>query len=153
MATTSHTALPEVSAPEAPGPHKARGRFATRGALTWAAVLAAFVAAVALAVVTLTGGDDTNPVTGAHSGLAEHGSIRSIEGSVEDNVADRLTPGAHSGLAEHRDASAPCVWTSDVNNTPVFPRADLGGPPTPGSVLIFEKCDGDWTGNMAWFQR
>jgi hypothetical protein len=89
---------------------------------------------------------------GAHSGLAEHGSIRSIEGSVEDNVADPLTPGAHSGLAEHRDASAPCIWT-DVNNTPVFPRADLGGPPTPGSVLIFEKCDGDWTGNMAWFQR
>ena len=48
---------------------------------------------MALAVVTLTGGDETDPVTGAHSGLIEHGSIRSIEGSVEDHVArGRLAP-------------------------------------------------------------
>jgi hypothetical protein len=89
MATTSHTPLPEVSAPEAPGPRQAGGRFATRAALSWAAVLAAFAAAVALAVVTLTGSDDTNPVTGDHSGLIEHGSIRSIEGSVEDSLVAR----------------------------------------------------------------
>jgi hypothetical protein len=54
---------------------------------------------------------------------------------------------------DRRDARGACIWTSDVNNTPVFPPSDLGGPPTPDSVLIFEKCDGDWTGNMAWFQR
>jgi hypothetical protein len=102
MATTTPTQLPEgdTSASQAPGPgSKARGRFGTRGVLTWAAVLAAIAAAVALAVVTLTGGD-ASPVTDAHSGLIEHGSIRSIEGSVEDTVGPQV-PDAHSGLVEH----------------------------------------------------
>lgn len=67
----------------------------------WAAAVASLAAAATLAVVVLAGNDnppDTNPVPGAHSGLIEHGSIRSIEGSVEDTSP---VPGAHSGLAEH----------------------------------------------------
>jgi hypothetical protein len=104
MATTTPTPLPEglVSAPEAPGPRKLR-RFPThRGLLTWAGVLAAIAAAVALAVVTLTGGhDDTTPIIGAHTGQIEHGSIRSIEGSVEDSVVDPLAGGDDTGLIEH----------------------------------------------------
>jgi hypothetical protein len=89
MATTTPTPLHESTATtEAPGPRKMRGRFATRrGVFTWAAVLAALTAAIARAVVTLTGGDDAGPLTGAHTGFIEHGSIRSIEGSVEDSVA------------------------------------------------------------------
>lgn len=88
MATTTPTPLPEglVTAPEAPGPRKLRRFPPGRGLLGWAGVLAAIAAAVTLAAVALTGGDDdTNPVVGAHTGLVEHGSIRSIEGSVEDS--------------------------------------------------------------------
>ena len=109
MATTTPTPLPEglVSAPEAPGPRKLRGFPARRGVLTWAGVLAAGAAAVALAVVTLTGGHgDTNPNIGAHTGLIEHGSIRSIEGSVEDTVTDPLASGDHTGLIEHGSISS-----------------------------------------------
>jgi hypothetical protein len=133
MATTTPTPLPEglVTAPEAPG-RRRRRRFPTRrGLLSWAGVLAAVAASATLAVVTLTGNDDTNPNIGAHTGLIEHGSIRSIEGSVEDNQGARSQPApgdyppnyyphgydygaaddaaaggtappvAHSGLAEH----------------------------------------------------
>jgi hypothetical protein len=32
----------------------------------------------------------------------------------------------------------------------VLPAEDLGGPPTPQSVLTFERCGGEWTGRMAW---
>jgi hypothetical protein len=101
MATTTPTPLRESTTPEAPSPRKVRGRFATRGAITWAAVLAAIAAAVALAVATLTGGDDTSPVTGAHTGLIEHGSIRSIEGAVEDGLVDPSAAHANAGFAEH----------------------------------------------------
>jgi hypothetical protein len=88
--------------PETPGLPQKHGRFTThRAALSWAAVLAALVAAVALAVVTLTGDDDTGPVTGDHTGLIEHGSIRAHEGSVEDNAADPEAASGHAGLAEH----------------------------------------------------
>jgi hypothetical protein len=66
-----------------------------------------------------------------------HGSSRADERAVEDSAG---SPG--------HGASA-CLWTSEVN-TPVFPAEDLGGPPTPQSVLIFEKCNGEWTGNIAW---
>jgi hypothetical protein len=94
MATTTPSPLPEdlVTAPKVPGPRNLR-RFPPSGLLSWAAILAAIAAAVTLAVVALTGGDDdTNPVVGAHTGLIEHGSIRSIEGSVEDTGATRGQP-------------------------------------------------------------
>jgi hypothetical protein len=87
MATTTPTPAREgmTPGPETPGLPQKHGRFAThRAAVSWAAVLAALVAAVAFAVVTLTGGADTGPVTADHSGLIEHGSIRAHEGSVED---------------------------------------------------------------------
>jgi hypothetical protein len=48
------------------------------------------------------------------------------------------------------DAVAPpCLWTTHVD-VPVFPSENLGGPPTRESVLIFERCDDEWTGDVAW---
>ena len=86
------------SAPETPRkPHR---RVVTRAALTWAAILVAGVVAAALAAATLLGGDATAPTGGAHTGIAEHGSIRAIEGSVEDTV-DPAATGVHAGLADH----------------------------------------------------
>jgi hypothetical protein len=94
MATTTPTPLPagSISAPKAPSPRKVRRRISRRGSLTWAGVLAAVAASATLSIVTLTGSDDTNPNIGAHTGLIEHGSIRSFEGSVEDNQGARSQP-------------------------------------------------------------
>jgi hypothetical protein len=48
------------------------------------------------------------------------------------------------------DTVAPqCVWTPHVD-VPVFPSENLGAPPTPESFLIFERCDDEWTGDIAW---
>jgi hypothetical protein len=62
--------------------------------------------------------------------------------------------GGDDGKAEapsgRTDTVAPaCVWTPHVDG-PVFPAEDLGGPPTPESVLAFEACNGEWTGDLAW---
>lgn len=46
-------------------------------------------------------------------------------------------------------ATPACVWISQVDG-PVVPEELLGAAPTPESVLVFEQCDGDWTGDMAW---
>jgi hypothetical protein len=42
-----------------------------------------------------------------------------------------------------------CAWVSQVDG-PVFPGENLGPAPTPHSVLVFETCDGDVTGDIAW---
>jgi hypothetical protein len=48
------------------------------------------------------------------------------------------------------DTVAPlCVWTPHVD-VPVFPSENLGAAPTPESFLIFERCDDEWTGDIAW---
>jgi hypothetical protein len=47
------------------------------------------------------------------------------------------------------DSAPVCGWTSEANE-PVFPANDIGGPPTPQSVLVFESCDGQLTGIIAW---
>jgi hypothetical protein len=44
-----------------------------------------------------------------------------------------------------------CVWTSQVD-VPFFPRENLGPAPTSDSVLVFERCDGEWTGDIAWLE-
>jgi hypothetical protein len=100
MAITTPTPTTEEipSSPETP--RKAHRRTVTRVALTWAAVLGAGAAAAALVAATLLGGDDTAPVTGNNTGLVEHGSIRSHEGSVEGTV-DAPAIGAYTGLVEH----------------------------------------------------
>ena len=63
---------------------------------------------------------------------------------------------AHSeeGKAEaptgRADTGTPvCVWVSQVDG-PVVPAELLAAAPTPESVLVFEECDGDWTGDIAW---
>lgn len=41
------------------------------------------------------------------------------------------------------------MWTSDVH-VPDFAAEDLGPASTVDSVLVFEACDGEWTGDIAW---
>lgn len=105
------TPSPQASSPSPQAPRRLTGR---RGLLTWVGVLAGLAAAVALAVAAVTGdADNSAPVHRGHTGpaatssphdsgpvnpweagnaaaereLADHGSIRSIEGSVEDEIA------------------------------------------------------------------
>ena len=48
------------------------------------------------------------------------------------------------------DAGTPaCVWLTQVDG-PVVPEELLGAAPTPDSILVFEQCDRDWTGGVAW---
>jgi hypothetical protein len=48
------------------------------------------------------------------------------------------------------DTRAPaCTWSSEVDG-PVFPEHNVGAAPTPESVLVFETCSGEWTGDLAW---
>jgi hypothetical protein len=42
-----------------------------------------------------------------------------------------------------------CTWSPDADG-PVFPAHDLGPAPTPESVLVFEMCAGESTGDLAW---
>jgi hypothetical protein len=101
----------EIEAPGAPPrePPSTRSTSA-RTVLGWAGVVAAVGAAATLAVVTLTADSDNKPSN--HSLIVEHGSIRAIEGSVEDSVrspdASGTSPvvGAHPGLVEHGSISA-----------------------------------------------
>jgi hypothetical protein len=46
-------------------------------------------------------------------------------------------------------ATPACVWTPHEDG-PDFSAEDLGAAPTPGSVLAFEACNGQWTGDLAW---
>lgn len=46
-------------------------------------------------------------------------------------------------------STPPCVWLTQVDG-PVVPAEILGVAPFPGSLLVFEQCDGRWTGDMAW---
>lgn len=58
--------------------------------------------------------------------------------------------GEADGPTGRTDTATPtCVWTSHVDG-PVFPAEDLGAAPTPESVLAFEACNGEWTGDLAW---
>jgi hypothetical protein len=101
----------EIEAPGAPPrePPSTRSTSA-RTVLGWAGVVAAVGAAATLAVVTLTGDSDSRPTN--HSLIVEHGSIRAIEGSVEDTVRspDRSDPsafvGTHPLVVEYGSISA-----------------------------------------------
>jgi hypothetical protein len=103
MATTTPTPLPESikPSPDAGPRGESRRRLGSRRAwLVGAAVLTAAAAVVTLVVLTVSGhDDDTAPLTGVHSGLVEHGSIRAIEGSVED-TADVPAHSVDPALAE-----------------------------------------------------
>jgi hypothetical protein len=129
MATTT---TPDTSPPEAPEqtpPPRPSGRRTI--VLGTAAVLAAYAAVAALAVATL--GNDTRDEPVGRPALDQ----------------PRTTP-ADEGPVGNSAGSAPvCGWTSEANE-PVFPNNDIGGPPTPDSVLMFESCDGQLTGIIAW---
>ena len=57
--------------------------------------------------------------------------------------------GADAPTGRTDTATPACVWASRVDG-PVFPAEDLGAAPTPESVLAFEACNGEWTGDLAW---
>ena len=125
--TTRDTSLPE--APEqTPSPRPSGRRSIVLGA---AAVLAAGAATAALAVATLGTDTDDEPVG-------------------RPAVDQPRNPPADQRPVESSTGSAPaCGWTSEANG-PVLPANDIGGPPTADSVLIFESCDGQLTGTIAW---
>jgi hypothetical protein len=95
----------DIKSPEAPPqePPRTTSR-RSRSVLGWAGVVVAVVAAAVLAVVTLTPDGENKPI--GHPGLAEHGSIRAIEGSVEESRDRSPAAGAHSGLAEYGSITA-----------------------------------------------
>jgi hypothetical protein len=67
-------------------------------------------------------------------------------------VVAALAPDTHdqAGLVQDPAGSRQaCQWTTGGNEM-VFPAPGIGGPPTPGSILIFESCDGRLTGHLAW---
>jgi len=99
----------------------------------WAGVAVVIVTGAVLAATTLAADHEAQPV--GHPLIAEH---TNNEGSVRDSASS----------VGHAPNS--CMWTSEVNE-PVFPAEDIGGPPTLKSVLIFESCDGELTGTIAWF--
>jgi hypothetical protein len=96
--TTGTTTTEPVRAPQAPSRDRARPH-SRRVFLGWGAVAAACLAAGALAVTVLSGGDDTQPAPAvpAHPGIVANGSPRAIDGSVEDSD----TVSAGPGIAEN----------------------------------------------------
>lgn len=60
-------------------------------------------------------------------------------------TGDRNDPSSPTSRGSEPD----CLGTFDVD-APVLPVEKLGGVPTPESVLTFERCDGEWTGNVTW---
>ncbi|HEY6415769.1 MAG TPA: hypothetical protein VIX41_06015, partial [Acidimicrobiales bacterium] len=94
--------------------------------------VATVAAATVLGVATL-GVDGKNEATGRWLAAGQDDS-HTTPSSVQDEAG---SPGR----------APACWWTSKVN-TPALPADDLGGPPTEESVLTFEQCNGDWTGNI-----
>lgn len=73
---------------------------------------------------------------------------------IRNEPADRPSSSQRGDPAGDSAESTPgtgtsCRWTTEADG-PVFPANDIGGPPTPESVLIFESCGGELTGNLAW---
>jgi hypothetical protein len=75
--------------------------------------------------------------------VAAAGTAVAAAAIVTVAMGDRNDPSSPTS----RGSGPDCLWTSDVD-VPVLPVEELGGAPT--SVLTFERCDGEWTGNVAW---
>lgn len=120
---------------ETPPGGRPRVRPVSRRAALGSAVAVATVAGATVLGVATLGVDGKNEATG-RSLAAEQDDSHTTPSSVQDEAGSPGRPPA-------------CWWTSKVN-TPALPAEDLGGPPTEESVLIFENCNGPWTGNIAW---
>lgn len=112
-----------------PPPSTRRAKLSRRAGAATAAVTVAAIAAIALAT-------DSEDKAVDRPLAAEHGRSQAAGGPVEEPARTSADPPT-------------CVWTSQVD-VPVFPAEVLGGPPTPESILIFERCDREWTGDIAW---
>ncbi|MFP3900653.1 MAG: hypothetical protein ACLFXM_07340 [Acidimicrobiia bacterium] len=102
-----------------------------RRAFGWAAVAAAAAATAALVVNSTAGGDHAE----RRDVVARAGNRPALSASADDPRAPGPAPG--------------CMWTSQVD-VPVFPAENLGPASTVDSVLVFEACDGAWTGDITW---
>ena len=147
MATTTTPTPVGEETPSSEGTRRgdeARRRFAIRPALTWAAILVGLAAAVTLALVALLGPSDAGRVTGDHSGLIEHGSIRAHEGSVEDLFG---APAADSGLIENGSIRAHEGSVEDLFGAPA--AGDHSGLIENGSIRAHEGSVEDLFGAPA----
>jgi hypothetical protein len=81
--------------PDEPSPVPSKNRPPVLG---WVCAVAALGAAAALAVAALSGDSDAKPI--GQPLIAEHGSVRSIEGSVEDAHDRPVPPQSHAVIAE-----------------------------------------------------
>lgn len=110
-------------------PASPRTRLRRRAGAAKAAVALAALAIAALATDSADKAADP-PVAAAHR------SRPPGEGSVDETGQ---TPGGRPT----------CSWASDIY-APLELAVALGGPPAPGSTVTFERCDGEWTGRLAW---
>jgi hypothetical protein len=75
-------------------------------------------------------------------------------GAVNDST-DHASGGRAAGDATGNGAiptaarRIECVWSSDITSE-VGPADDIGRPPVPDAALVMERCDGVWTGSLAW---
>jgi hypothetical protein len=58
--------------------------------------------------------------------------------------------GADQG-AVGRGAARSCVWVTQENG-PVVPQELFLAAPSADAALVFEYCDAEWTGDMAWLE-
>jgi hypothetical protein len=100
----------------------------------WGGMAAAGAAALVLTVTGLTAeaADDIGQPP-----AAQRGSGGSTAGPTEDPTDTPPTAGAA------------CVWTTDITDE-VRPEDDIGRPPVPDAALVMERCNGVWTGSLAW---
>lgn len=62
-----------------------------------------------------------------------------LEVSSGNDAAQLTAAERYADLQKDRGSPA-CEWIS------------VHAPPTPDSVLVLERCDGEWTGNTDWLQ-
>lgn len=81
---------------------------------------------------------------GAAAAMVAGGTLASLTLNPGEDGASE-PPADRSGTTR----GPACTWSEEVDG-PVFPVNDLGPAPTPESVLVFERCDGEWTARIAW---
>lgn len=121
-----------IKTPAPPDQEPSRpSRSRLRTTFGWAAVAAAGAAAATLVITSTVGGDHAE----RRDVVARAGGRPAVSASADDPRAPGPAPG--------------CVWTSYVQ-VPDFAAEALGPASTVDSVLVFEACDGVWTGDITW---
>jgi hypothetical protein len=61
------------------------------------------------------------------------------------------THDATGSAGTHRSDARSCVWVTQENG-PVVPQELFLAAPSADAALVFEYCDAEWTGDMAWLE-